>query len=108
MSFTDVRLRCLASPARARSLFTVRAAISSAVSSDRPRSRKPSLMCLYWRSRFLFHACCGTAITPHACRASTAGSVVEPSRVEYPVAEGGKRCGQHLPDDVEALRSAQV
>ena len=43
----------LASPFRARSLFTVRAAISSAVSSDSPRSRAESLMCSYWRARFV-------------------------------------------------------
>src|SRR5688572_12201847 len=54
-SFEDV----FASPARARSLFTVRAAISSALSSDAPRPLTLSLMCLYCRSRFLLHACCG-------------------------------------------------
>ena len=46
-SSTDVRLAVRASPDRARSLLTVRAAISSAVSSDRPRSFNPSLMCSY-------------------------------------------------------------
>src|SRR5438270_7333209 len=56
MSFTDVRLRCLASPDRARSLLTVRAAISVASSSERPPSSRPSLMCSYWRSRLAFHA----------------------------------------------------
>ncbi len=49
----------LASPARARSLFTVRAAISSAASSERPRSFRPSLMCSYCRSRLALHALCG-------------------------------------------------
>ena len=48
-----------ASPERARSLFTVRAAISSALSSDAPRSLTLYLMCLYCRSRFLLQACCG-------------------------------------------------
>src|SRR5512139_2406328 len=43
----------LASPLLARSLFTVRAAISSASSSDEPRSRSESLMCSYWRARFV-------------------------------------------------------
>ena len=43
----DGRLVAFASPARARSLFTVRAAISSAVSSDRPRCLRPCLMCSY-------------------------------------------------------------
>ena len=59
MSSVDDRLDSLASPARARSLLTVRAAISSAVSSLSPRSSTPSLMCSYWRSRFLLQACCG-------------------------------------------------
>src|ERR1700709_2684121 len=56
MSSVDARLACLASPARARSLFTVRAAISSAVSSLRPWSSRPSLMCSYCRSRFALQA----------------------------------------------------
>jgi hypothetical protein len=47
MSSTEARLAVRASPERARSLFTVRAAISSAVSSERPCSRRPSLMCSY-------------------------------------------------------------
>src|SRR3954468_11640434 len=62
MSLVDERLDVLASPARARSLLTVRAAISSASSSLRPRSSKPSLMCSYCRSRFLLHACCGIGV----------------------------------------------
>ena len=37
---------------RARSLLTVRAAISSARPSGTPRSRSASRMCSYWRSRF--------------------------------------------------------
>src|SRR4029078_11568123 len=37
----------------ARSLLTVRAAISSAVSSDFPSSRRESLMCSYCRGRFV-------------------------------------------------------
>ena len=41
-----------ASPLRARSLFTVRAAISSAVSSDDPRLASDSLMCSYCLARF--------------------------------------------------------
>jgi hypothetical protein len=45
------------SPACARRLLTVRAAISSARSSDRPASRSDSLTCSYCRSRFLLHAC---------------------------------------------------
>jgi len=55
----DVGLAVRASPERARSLLTVRAAIYSAVSSERPWSSRPSLMCSYWRSRLLLHACCG-------------------------------------------------
>jgi hypothetical protein len=56
MSSTDVRLAVLASPDRARSLFTVRAAISSALSSLRPRLFNPCLMCVYCRSRLALQA----------------------------------------------------
>src|SRR4051794_30801609 len=59
MSSVELRLDSFASPARARSLLTVRAAISSAVSSLRPRSTNSSLMCSYCRSRLLLHACWG-------------------------------------------------
>jgi hypothetical protein len=52
MSSFDSRDEVLASPLRARSLLTVRAAISSASSVDDPRSFKESLMCSYWRARF--------------------------------------------------------
>src|SRR5947209_9633022 len=66
MSLVDERLRCLASPDRARSLLTVRAAISSATSSDRPRSSSPSLMCSYCRSLLLLHARCGIRVLLHS------------------------------------------
>ncbi len=59
----DVRLDSLASPARARSLLTVRAAISSARSSLSPRSSNPSLMCWYCRSRLSLHPACGMSVT---------------------------------------------
>jgi hypothetical protein len=52
MSCFDVRLAVLASPDRARSLFTVRAAISSARLVLSPRCPALSLMCSYCRSRF--------------------------------------------------------
>src|ERR1044072_4657938 len=52
MSSVEMRLFVRASPERARSLFTVRAAISVARRSLAPRSRAPSLMCLYCLSRF--------------------------------------------------------
>src|ERR1700746_611845 len=52
MSCFDVRLAVLASPDRARSLFTVRAAISSARLVLWPRCSALSLMCSYCRSRF--------------------------------------------------------
>src|SRR6059058_5474123 len=80
MSSVDVRLASLASPERARSLFTVRAAISSATSSPRPRSSRPSLMCSYWRSRLSFHVCWGIvasdlhwALPPFGVPTHTAG-----------------------------------
>ena len=44
------------SPAAARCLFTVRAAISFARFVDRPSFVSESLMCSYWRSRFELHA----------------------------------------------------
>src|SRR5690348_1814373 len=53
MSWIDVRDRDRDSPERARSLFTVLAAISSARSSPVPRSSWLSLMCSYWRARFV-------------------------------------------------------
>src|SRR5262245_2181994 len=52
MSFVDVLLLLRASPERARSLFTVRAAISSARLALCPRRLALSLMCSYCRSRF--------------------------------------------------------
>ena len=56
MSSRDRREDSFASPARARSLLTVRAAISSALSSEAPLSSRLSLMCSYCRSRFALHA----------------------------------------------------
>src|SRR5687767_11529722 len=56
MSSRERREDSFASPARARSLFTIRAAISSALSSDDPRSSKLSLMCSYCRSRLALQA----------------------------------------------------
>src|SRR3954452_5760289 len=53
MSCVDVRERWRDSPLRARSLLTVRAAISSARSSDLPCSSWLSLTCSYWRARFV-------------------------------------------------------
>src|SRR5262245_135995 len=53
MSVFESRLLDLASPDRARSLLTVLAAISSARSSEAPRSSWLSLMCSYWRARFV-------------------------------------------------------
>jgi hypothetical protein len=44
------------SPAFARCLFTVRAAISLARPVERPCFFSESLMCSYWRSRFELHA----------------------------------------------------
>src|SRR5262249_3105294 len=53
MSSRDSRDELCASPDRARSLLTVRAAISSARPSELPRSSSPSLMCSYWRARLV-------------------------------------------------------
>src|SRR5437868_67033 len=53
MSFVELRDRVRVSPLRALSLFTVRAAISSARPVEVPRLRWPCLMCSYWRSRLV-------------------------------------------------------
>lgn len=60
------------SPERARSLLTVRAAISSARPSDAPRSFADSFTCSYWRARFV------PFLTP---RGGMVTSVVGPWRV---------------------------
>src|SRR6185295_6849793 len=52
MSSRESRDDVRASPWRARSLLTVRAAISSARSSPAPRSSSESLMCSYCRALF--------------------------------------------------------
>src|SRR6266481_5425277 len=52
MSWVEVLLAVRDSPARARSLFTVLAAISVARLGLWPRRWALSLMCSYWRSRF--------------------------------------------------------
>src|SRR5690349_15584373 len=56
MSRRDCALACFASPCWARSLLTVRAAISSATFSLLPRDFTLSLMCSYWRSRLPLQA----------------------------------------------------
>src|SRR5437773_10812113 len=53
MSRVELRDAVRLSPERARSLFTVRAAISSARPVEAPRSLALSLMCSYWRARFV-------------------------------------------------------
>src|SRR3954470_22188269 len=53
MSRVELRERVRDSPLRARSLLTVRAAISSARLSDAPCSFSLFLMCSYWRARFV-------------------------------------------------------
>src|SRR4051812_39977049 len=53
MSSSDSRDASRVLPARARSLLTVRAAISSALLTERPCSRSLSLTCSYIRSHLL-------------------------------------------------------
>src|SRR3954462_1811278 len=55
MSRVDERELSFASPFRARSLLTVRAAISFARLVERPCFFSASLMCSYWRSRLALH-----------------------------------------------------
>src|SRR6266545_2548449 len=64
MSRVEERDAVRASPLRARSLFTVAAAICFARFVEVPLFCAPSLMCSYWRSRLLLHAFCGTWISP--------------------------------------------
>src|SRR6185437_13450618 len=53
MSCVELREAVCDSPERARSLFTVRAAISSARSVDAPRDLTDSLTASYWRARLV-------------------------------------------------------
>src|SRR6266498_1624350 len=64
MSRVEERDAVRASPLRARSLFTVAAAICFSRFVEVPLFCAPSLMCSYWRSRLLLHAFCGTWISP--------------------------------------------
>src|SRR6266496_4109446 len=59
MSRVDERDAVFASPLRARSLFTVAAAICFARFVEVPRSLALSLMCSYWRSRLVLQVFCG-------------------------------------------------
>src|SRR5918996_1979804 len=78
MSVFESRDDSLASPLRARSLLTVRAAISSARSSDEPRSLSDSFTCSYCLARLL------PFLTP---RGGMSASSVEP-REWYPGQRG--------------------
>src|SRR3954469_22927275 len=53
MSWVELRERVRDSPERAFSLFTVRAAISSARASDSPCRFSLFLICSYWRARLV-------------------------------------------------------
>src|SRR3954468_22463826 len=63
MSCVELLDAVFASPLLARSLLTVRAAISFAFFFGVPRSSSDFSMWSYWRSRFADHACCGMRIT---------------------------------------------
>src|SRR5215218_7830356 len=87
MSFVDVRERVRDSPARARSLLTVRAAISSARDLEAPWSFALSLMCSYCRARLL------PFWTPRGgIFDSFPGSISA-----YPVRDGAQPAGGHAP-----------
>src|SRR3954470_19175302 len=62
MSPRELRDDVFASPDRARSLLTVRAAISFARFVDAPCSFSLSTMCSYWRSRLALQAFCGMSL----------------------------------------------
>src|SRR5947207_14450565 len=59
MSRVELREADLDSPLRARSLFTVAAAICLARLVERPCFFSLALLCSYCRSRFALHACRG-------------------------------------------------
>src|SRR2546421_10593482 len=73
MSRTEVRDAVFVWPRRARSLFTVRAAISFARFVETPRSRSLSLMCSYFRSCLSVHSFLGTSITSCLIRTQAPG-----------------------------------
>src|SRR2546426_3652192 len=87
MSVVDNGELSLASPERARSLLTVRAAISSASSLPRPRSNSSFLMCSYCRSRSSDQAVWGIDLS------------FRPSIHAFP----GRGVGKPTPPDLEFL-----
>jgi hypothetical protein len=100
MSLADARLAVFASPERARSLFTVRAAVSAVWPVLSPRCFALALMCSYCRSRcgWILWACQLLPVT-----ATGASSPGEPGYRAESLAELGcspavLSCGFHLPD----------
>src|SRR5438552_326072 len=71
MSCRESRDDSVASPFRARSLLTVRAAISFALRFGVPRPSRLSSMCSYWRSRLALQASCGMTAPFALCEAGT-------------------------------------
>src|SRR4051812_28551883 len=103
MSSREVRDDVFASPERARSLLTVRAAISLARFVEAPCSFSLSTMCSYWRSRLLLQAFWGMGVpSSDGCprEMPRRPSIKRPLVLD--VVLGGVLVGQ-LVDDVEAL-----
>src|SRR5947208_11101912 len=95
MSRVEVRERLALSPLRARSLFTVRAAVSSARPSDTPRSRWAPLMCSYWRARLV------PFLTP------AGGMTRQPPSLDDVLWLPGRRFAQKRSIDAEARADAE-
>src|SRR5262245_33174272 len=105
MSLTDERLAVFASPDRARSLFTVRAAISLARPVDAPRFFALALMCSYCRSRF--------GLEPAGMTSSRLRTALEDSPVRLAgnasLGSGGRvGCVGEQPGDVGGVRGERL
>src|SRR4029450_2187438 len=110
MSRVDVGLEVLASPERARSLLTVRAAISSAVSSSRPRCSRPCLMCSYCRSRLALHAFWGmtSSFRPFASDYPSGIELPDAARLQARVAGAARSRLAGGKEEVMATKQARV
>src|SRR5437764_2785824 len=113
MSLVDVRERVRDSPDRARSLLTVRAAISSARPSPVPRSSWLSLMCSYCRARLV------PFLTPRGGTAHLQSSVYAQDAYRWAAPVNGRnqpsvrrddhiRCFDHGPDLLARLEPELV
>src|SRR5947199_1802251 len=92
MSVFESRELDVAGPVRARSLLTVRAAISSARSSERPCSRSLALMCSYLRASFV------PFFTPRGGISTSSSETASVGHV--PGEQGSKREDERVPGGI--------